>query len=69
MCSSDLWNLAYDAGYGAGPALFGLFAGRTGYPAAFALAGLLMAAAVPAAWRKRPEPVGTARTACLPDDA
>jgi len=67
--ASALWNLAYDAGYGAGPALFGLFAGRTGYPAAFALAGLLMAAALPAARRKRPEPASTARTACLLDDA
>jgi len=66
--ASALWNLAYDAGYGAGPALFGLFAGRTGYPAAFALAGLLMATALPAARRKRSEPVRTARTARLLDD-
>jgi MFS family permease len=47
------WNLAYDAGYGAGPALFGLFAARTGYPAAFALTGLLMLAVLPVAWRER----------------
>jgi MFS family permease len=47
------WNLAYDAGYGAGPAVFGLFAGHTGYPAAFALTGLLMLAAVPAGRRER----------------
>jgi len=51
--ASAVWNLAYDAGYGAGPAVFGLFAGRTGYPAAFALTGLLMLAALPAAWRER----------------
>jgi len=51
--ASALWNLAYDAGYGAGPAVFGLFAGRTGYPAAFALTGLLMLAALPAGWRER----------------
>jgi MFS family permease len=51
--ASALWNLAYDAGYGAGPAVFGLFAGRTGYPAAFVLAGLLMLAALPAGWRER----------------
>jgi len=48
-----VWNLAYDAGYGAGPAVFGLFAGHTGYPAAFALTGLLMLAALPAARRER----------------
>jgi MFS family permease len=51
--ASALWNLAYDAGYGAGPAVFGLFAGYTGYPAAFALTGLLMLAAVPAGRRGR----------------
>jgi MFS family permease len=50
--ASALWNLAYDAGYGAGPAAFGLFAGHTGYPAAFALTGALMLAALPAAWRE-----------------
>jgi predicted MFS family arabinose efflux permease len=49
--ASALWNLAFDAGYGAGPAVFGLFVGHTGYPAAFALTGLLMLAAVPAARR------------------
>jgi MFS family permease len=47
--ASTLWNLAYDAGYGAGPAVFGLFAARTGYPAAFALTGTLMLVALPAA--------------------
>jgi MFS family permease len=46
--ASALWNLAYDAGYGAGPAVFGLFAGHTGYPVAFALTGLLMLVAMPA---------------------
>jgi MFS family permease len=51
--ASALWNLAYDAGYGAGPAVFGLFAGRTGYPAAFALTGLLMLAVLPAGRRAR----------------
>ena len=50
--ASALWNLAYDAGYGAGPAAFGLFAGHTGYPAAFALTGVLMLAALPAARRQ-----------------
>jgi predicted MFS family arabinose efflux permease len=47
--ASALWNLAYDAGYGAGPAVFGLFAWHTGYPAAFAMTGLLMLVAMPAA--------------------
>jgi len=49
--ASALWNLAYDAGYGAGPAVFGLICLRTGYPAAFALTGALILAAVPAAFR------------------
>ena len=51
--ASALWNLAYDAGYGAGPIAFGLVAAHTGYPAAFALTALLMVAAVPAGWRER----------------
>ena len=51
--ASALWNLAYDAGYGAGPAVFGLFCARTGYPAAFALTGALILAAVPAALREK----------------
>jgi MFS family permease len=51
--ASALWNFAYDAGYGAGPAAFGLFAGRTGYPAAFALTGALVLAVLPAARRER----------------
>jgi MFS family permease len=51
--ASALWNLAYDAGYGAGPAAFGLVSVRTGYPAAFALTGALVLAAVPVALRER----------------
>ncbi len=51
--ASALWNLAYDAGYGAGPAVFGLICVRAGYPAAFALTGALILAAVPAAVRER----------------
>jgi len=47
--ASAIWSLAYDAGYGAGPIAFGLFAGVTGYPVGFALTGLLMLIAVPAA--------------------
>jgi MFS family permease len=50
--ASALWNLAYDAGYGAGPAAFGLFVGHIGYPVAFALTGALMPAALPAARRE-----------------
>ena len=47
--ASALWNLAYDAGYGTGPIVFGVFVAHTGYPAAFALTGLLiLAALVPA---------------------
>jgi predicted MFS family arabinose efflux permease len=51
--ASALWNLAYDAGYGAGPAFFGLVVVHTGYPAAFALTAVLMLAAVPLAGRER----------------
>src|SRR6266536_1285736 len=51
--ASALWNLAYDTGYGAGPAVFGLFVARTGYPAAFVLTGLLMVVALRPAWRER----------------
>jgi MFS family permease len=53
--ASALWNLAYDAGYGAGPAVFGVFVAYTGYPAAFAITGMLMLAAlVPAARHRAP---------------
>jgi len=51
--ASALWNLAYDAGYGAGPAAFGLVCAGVGYPAAFALTGALILTAVPAASRER----------------
>ena len=51
--ASALWNLAYDAGYGAGPAVFGLICVSTGYPAAFALTGVLILATLPAALRER----------------
>src|SRR5262249_40716998 len=51
--ASALWNLAYDAGYGAGPIVFGLLVGHTGYPAAFALTAVLMLAVLPAARRER----------------
>jgi MFS family permease len=60
--ASALWNFAYDAGYGAGPAVFGLICVRTGYPAAFALTGVLILAAVPIAWRER-------KNGCLTVDA
>ena len=51
--ASAWWNLAYDAGYGAGPVAFGLFSAHTGYPAGFALIGALVLAALPAALRER----------------
>jgi MFS family permease len=51
--ASALWNLAYDAGYGAGPAVFGLICLHTGYPVAFALTGALILVAVPVALRQR----------------
>jgi predicted MFS family arabinose efflux permease len=51
--ASALWNLAYDAGYGAGPAGFGVICAAAGYPAAFALTGALILAAMPVAARER----------------
>jgi MFS family permease len=51
--ASARWNLAYDAGYGAGPAVFGLLVVRTGYPAAFGLTGALVLAVIPLARRER----------------
>jgi predicted MFS family arabinose efflux permease len=51
--ASARWNFAYDAGYGAGPAVFGPVCARTGYPAAFALTGALILAVVPVARRER----------------
>jgi MFS family permease len=58
--ASALWNLAYDAGYGTGPIVFGVFVAHTGYPVAFALTGLLiLAALVPAVRDRRRQ--GTAR--------
>jgi len=51
--ASALWNLAYDAGYGTGPIVFGVGVAHTGYPAAFALTGLLILAALLPAVRDR----------------
>ncbi len=50
--ASALWNFSYDAGYGAGPAAFGLICVRTGYPLAFALTSALIVVAVPVAVRE-----------------
>ena len=59
--ASALWNLAYDAGYGTGPIVFGLFVAHTGYPAAFALTGLLILAALLPAVRDRAQQSGAGR--------
>ena len=59
--ASALWNLAYDAGYGAGPALFGLLVAHTGYPVGFALTAALTLAALPAARRERSASAARAR--------
>jgi MFS family permease len=59
--ASARWNLAYDAGYGAGPAVFGLICVRTGYPAAFGLTCALILAAVPLALRERKAAAGVTR--------
>jgi MFS family permease len=58
--ASARWNLAYDAGYGAGPAAFGLICARVGYPAAFGLSGALLLAVVPVALRERKAAVSAA---------
>jgi predicted MFS family arabinose efflux permease len=54
---SAQWNLAYDAGWGAGAVGFGLLVGATGYPPAFAVtAALVLAALIPA--RRDRQPAG-----------
>ena len=59
--ASALWNFAYDAGYGAGPAVFGLVCVAVGYPAGFALTGVLILAVIPVAWRERKAVASAAR--------
>jgi predicted MFS family arabinose efflux permease len=51
--ASAVWNLAYDAGYGAGPVAFGLVSAHTGFPVGFGLTGLLVLAVLPLAVRER----------------
>jgi len=61
--ASAAWNFAYDAGYGAGPAVFGLVCARVGYRAGFGLTGALVLAAIPLAMlgrRQRPSLLTTA---------
>lgn len=53
---SALWNLAYDGGMGAGAAGFGVLAGLTGYPWAFAATAVLMLGALAPVLRDRGEP-------------
>jgi hypothetical protein len=70
---SALWNLAYDAGMGFGAAGFGVLAGHTSYPAAFALTSLLMLAALAPARYDRTHrggrlPASTARRGSPSDD-
>src|SRR6476661_6561444 len=60
--ASALWNLAYDAGYGTGPIVFGVFVAYTGYPVAFALTGLLILAALLPAVRDRAQQRGAGGT-------
>jgi MFS family permease len=56
--ASALWNLAYDAGYGAGPVLLGVAVSSIGYPACFGLSALLACAAILPAWRDRAPVLG-----------
>ncbi|MFF7443137.1 MFS transporter [Streptomyces sp. NPDC008122] len=51
--ASALWNFAFDAGMGVGAVGFGILAGRTGYPWAFALTAVLMLTALAPARRDR----------------
>ncbi|MBW8483755.1 MFS transporter [Actinomadura parmotrematis] len=61
---SALWNLAYDAGLGAGALGFGAVAAGTGYPWAFALTAALLMTALPVALRDgRAAPVPSAGAA------
>jgi MFS family permease len=53
---SALWNLSYDAGMGLGAVGFGLLAGATGYPVAFALTGAAMLIALIPARRDQRAP-------------
>jgi MFS family permease len=53
---SALWNLSYDAGMGLGAVGFGLLAGGTGYPVAFALTGAAMLIALIPARRDQRAP-------------
>ena len=58
---SGLWNLAYDAGMGAGAAGVGLVAAHTGYPTAFALTAVPMLLAIRTS-RRPTRPTGPAPT-------
>jgi MFS family permease len=44
--ASAAWNFAYDVGIGAGAAAFGVLAGRTSYPLAFAVTAVVMLSAL-----------------------
>jgi predicted MFS family arabinose efflux permease len=53
---SAIWNLAYDAGIGAGAFGFGVIATRGGYPAGFAVTALLVLSGLVPLWRDRTAP-------------
>lgn len=55
---SAIWNLAFDAGIGAGAFGFGVLVAQTGYPAAFAVTALLVLVALVPLWRDRTAVVG-----------
>jgi predicted MFS family arabinose efflux permease len=55
---SAIWNLAFDAGIGAGAFGFGVLAAQTGYPAAFAATALVVLLALVPLWRDRTAPAG-----------
>jgi len=65
---SALWNLAYDAAWGAGAGGFGFLVTPVGYPAAFALTACVPLSALALASRERRRAAGAAMTvasACL----
>jgi MFS family permease len=63
---SALWNLSYDAGMGLGAAGFGLVAGFTGYPVAFAAVAAAMLIALFPARRDRVTAHGSRPVTCSP---
>ena len=50
--ASTVWNVAYDAGTGAGAVFLGVLVAATSHAWAFTAAAVAIAATAPAAWRE-----------------